>query len=66
VINVQSNLDLRVTLALAEERRARVHRTPLLVERTRERRIVRRWIGRKLVRLGAWVAAEPMHPVRAR
>lgn len=63
---MQSNLDLRVTLALVEERRARVHRTPLLVERTRERRIVRRWIGRKLVRLGAWVAAEPMHPVRAR
>jgi hypothetical protein len=65
-MNVQSNLDLRVTLALAEERRARVRRTPLLVERTRERRIVRRWIGRQLVRLGAWVAAEPMHPVRAR
>jgi hypothetical protein len=68
VISVQSNLDLRVVISLIEEREARLRRTSLLVnDDTRSRRTVRRWIGRHLVRLGAWVAGEaPMRPVRAR
>jgi hypothetical protein len=68
VISVQSNLDLRVVLLLIEEREARLRRTNLFVnEGKHARRAVRRWVGRRLVRLGAWVAADPtMRPARAR
>jgi hypothetical protein len=68
VIPVQSNLDIRVVLGLIEEREARLRRTNLLVnEPNVDRRPVRRWIGRRLVRLGARLAGEPtMRPVRAR
>ena len=66
-MTVHSYLDLRVVLALIGERQGRLHRTSLLVTEHRERRIVRRWIGRQLVRLGARLAGEPtMRPVRAR
>ncbi len=65
---MQSNLDIRVVLSLIEEREARLRRTNLLVsEPNVDRRPVRRWIGRRLVRLGARLAGEPtMRPVRAR
>jgi hypothetical protein len=66
-MNVHSSLDTRVLLSLVEERQARLRRTPLLVGGTHERRIVRRWIGRRLVSLGHRLANEhPMRPVRAR
>ena len=65
---MQSNLDIRVVLGLIEEREARLRRTNLLVsEPNADRRPVRRWIGRRLVRLGIRLAADPtMRPVRAR
>jgi hypothetical protein len=68
VIPVQSNLDTRVVLSLIEEREARLRRTNLLVnEPNADRRPVRRWIGRQLVRFGTRLAGEPtMRPVRAR
>ncbi|MCA1570692.1 MAG: hypothetical protein LC798_10330 [Chloroflexi bacterium] len=65
---MQSNLDLRVLLSQSEEREARLRRTNLLVSESHaSRRIVRRWIGRQLVRIGARLANEPaMSPARAR
>ena len=66
-MTVLMNADLRVALALMERRREPLRRTGLLVTEHDTRRPVRRWIGRQLVRLGAWVAAEPaMRPARAR
>jgi hypothetical protein len=66
-MTVHSNLDLRVVLSLAEERQARLRRTSLQVSDERERRTVRRWIGRQLVSLGTRLANEPtMRPARAR
>ena len=52
----------------ARVREARLRRTRLLLGRERSRRLVRRWIGRQLVRLGSRLANEPttMRPVRAR
>jgi hypothetical protein len=69
VIPVQSNLDVRVVLSLIEEREARLRRTSLPIREHDHagRRPVRRWIGRRLVRIGARLAGEPtMRPVRAR
>ena len=65
---MQSNLDLWVLLSHSEEREARLRSTNLLVsEPHASRRIVRRWIGRQLVRIGARLANEPaMRPARAR
>ncbi|MFN2417582.1 MAG: hypothetical protein ABR593_01485 [Candidatus Limnocylindria bacterium] len=65
---MQSNLDLRVLLSQSEEREARLRGTNLLVSQSHaSRRIVRRWIGRQLVRIGARLANEPaMSPARAR
>ena len=66
-MTVHSYLDLRVVLALSEERQERLRRTSLLVTERHERRVVRRWIGRQLVRFGARLAGEPtMRPARAR
>ena len=66
-MTVLTNADLRVALALMERRRGSLRRTGLLVDERVTRRPVRRWIGRQLVRLGAWMAAEPaMRPARAR
>jgi hypothetical protein len=67
-MTVQSNLDVRVVLALVEEREARLRRTNLLPgEPHTHRRPVRRWIGRQLVRFGSRLAGEPtMRPARAR
>ena len=63
---MQTNADLRAVLSFVEERQERLRRTNLLVGEHTSRRTVRRWIGRNLVRLGAWVAAEPMRSARAR
>ena len=67
-MNVQSNLDVRVVLGLIEERESRLRRTSLQIqdrEHASHRR-VRRWIGRRLVRVGTRLAGEPtMRPVRA-
>jgi hypothetical protein len=66
-MNVHSYLDLRLALALGDERRARLRRTSLQVRDRHERRVVRRWLGRQLVSLGHRLANEqPMRPVRAR
>jgi hypothetical protein len=67
-MNVQSNLDVRVVLGLIEERETRLRRTSLHIHGHEHagRRIVRRWIGRQLVRFGTRLAGEPtMRPVRA-
>jgi hypothetical protein len=56
-----------MALALMERRLARVHRTSLQVRERHERRVVRRWVGRRLVALGSRLANEPaMRPARAR
>ena len=66
-MNVQTNADVRAVLSFVEERQERLRRTNLLVNEHRERRTVRRWIGRRLVALGSRLANEPtMRPVRAR
>ncbi len=66
-MTVHSYLDLRIVLALIEERQERLRRATLLPSETRERRIVRRWIGRQLVSIGHLLAKEqPMHPSAAR
>jgi hypothetical protein len=53
---------------LAEDREAMLRRTTLPVGRLRTERPIRRWIGRRLVRAGVWLAADPalMRPARAR
>jgi hypothetical protein len=67
VISVLMNADLRAVHALVNVRQERVQRTNLLVSEHTSHHVVRRWIGRGLVRLGAWIAAEPaMRPARAR
>ncbi|MGQ0607085.1 MAG: hypothetical protein ACT4OQ_01285 [Chloroflexota bacterium] len=66
-MNVQSNLSLIVLTANAEVRESQLRRTSLQVNDQHQRRIVRRWIGRRLVRIGARLANEPaMRPARAR
>ena len=64
---MHGNLDLRVVLLLVEERQESLRGTNLLVsEHTPRRRLVRRWLGRQLVRFGSRLANEPtMRPVRA-
>ena len=60
--------DQRMAFALMEQRQARMPAAASLqvVER-HERRIVRRWIGRRLVALGSRLANDPpMRPARAR
>ena len=66
---MHSNVDVRVVLSLIEEREARLRRTSLPIGEHDHagRRPVRRWIGRRLVRIGVRLAGEPtMRPVRAR
>jgi hypothetical protein len=66
-MNVLPNADLRAVHALVDARQERLSRTNLLVSEHPPRHVVRRWVGRGLVRLGAWIAAEPaMRPARAR
>ena len=66
-MNVQTNADVRAVLSFVEERQEGLRRTSLQVNEHRQRRTVRRWIGRQLVALGSRLANEPtMRPVRAR
>jgi len=66
-MNVQTNADVRAVLSFVEERQERLRRTSLQVNEHRQRRTVRRWIGRQLVALGSRLANEPtMRPARAR
>jgi hypothetical protein len=66
-MNVLPSADLRAVHALVDARQERRSRTNLLVSEDPPRHAVRRWVGRSLVRLGAWIAAEPvMRPARAR
>ena len=66
-MNVLTMLNFRAAQALMCEREARLRRTHLLEGRERSRRLVRRWVGRQLVRTGTWLANDPtMRPVRAR
>jgi hypothetical protein len=66
-MTVQHASDQRMALALMERRLGRTHRTSLQVMERHERRVVRRWVGRRLVALGSRLANEPaMRPVRAR
>jgi hypothetical protein len=61
-VTMQSTHVLRL---LAQAREDSLRATPLLVSGERKR--VRRWLGRQLVRLGTRLAGEPtMRPVRAR
>jgi len=64
VINV--TMQTAVLRQLARERQASLRAASLLVGREHARNAVRRWIGRRLVSFGTWLAAEPMRPVRAR
>ncbi|MDQ4034780.1 MAG: hypothetical protein M3153_02530 [Chloroflexota bacterium] len=67
MIPVQSNLDILVVLSFMAEREERLRRTNLLVSESNDRRVVRRWVGRQLVRFGTRLAGEPaMRPARAR
>ena len=64
---MHSNMQLRIALAITEERRRRMRRTSLLVAEPEPRRVVRRWVGRQLVSFGLRLAGEPtMRPARAR
>ena len=65
---MQSDLDLRVVLSLIEEREKRLRRTNLPIGEHRSGPgPVRRWVGKRLVRLGERLAGEPaMRPIRAR
>ena len=59
--------DMRLALALMERRRAAVRRTRLPVMQRHERRLLRRWVGRRLVALGTRLAKDPtMRPAEAR
>ena len=62
---MQSQNDIHVLLQLTMDREAQLRASSVLGGRIRTRRPLRRWAGRQLVRLGAWVAAEPaMQPAR--
>lgn len=66
-MTVLTMLNFSAVRLVARERQARLRRTSLLVRRERRSRPMRRWVGRQLVRAGAWLANDPtMRPVRAR
>jgi hypothetical protein len=66
-MNVPTMLNPAIALPVARERGATLRRTRLPTGRLRDERPVRRWVGRQLVRAGAWLANDPtMRPVRAR
>lgn len=66
-MTVLSLQNVSVVRQVAQERQAELRRTSLLERDERRRRLVRRWVGRQLVRTGAWLANDPtMRPVRAR
>jgi hypothetical protein len=54
--------DVHAMRELVMEREARLRGSVhVLLERP-----LRRWLGRRLVAIGAWIAAEPMQAARAR
>lgn len=64
---MQSQHDLHVLRQLTSEREAQLHYTIPAMSRPPAGRPVRRWLGGLIVRLGAWVAAEPtLRPAPAR
>ena len=66
-MTVLTMLNPSVALPYERARRATLSRTSLLVTRTHSERPMRRWVGRQLVRVGAWLANDPaMRPARAR
>ena len=66
-MTVLTMLTPSVALPYERARRATLSRTRLLVMRTHSERPMRRWVGRQLVRAGAWLANDPtMRPARAR
>ena len=57
--------NINVLRQLAMERESQLRRRTVLIGRERSS-FIRRRIGEELVRLGAWIAAEPMpRPARA-
>ena len=67
-MTVHRAYDLRMARALMERHLARVPaETSLQPMERHERRVVRRWLGRRLVALGSRLANEPaMRPAEAR
>ena len=62
---MQNLQDIHVLSQFAAERVTLLRQTAILGRLPRRR--MRRWLGEQLVRLGAWVAAEPaMRPITAR
>ena len=62
---MQSLQDIHVLNQFAAERAAQLRRMALRGDYPR--RPLRRWLGEQLMRLGAWVAAEPtLRPIPAR
>jgi hypothetical protein len=61
-IDMMSLQNVLVLCELVMDREARLHGS-LHVARERP---LRRWLGRRLVAIGAWVAAEPTQPAWAR
>jgi hypothetical protein len=64
---VQSMQNIEILSRLATDRAAQLRSARSVRGANRSRHHVRRWFGFQLVRLGAWVAAEPaMRPLTAR
>jgi hypothetical protein len=64
---MQSQQDLHVLRQMTREREAQLHHATSATIIHGSRRPLRRSLGEQLVRLGAWVAAEPaMRPASAR
>ena len=63
-MTVQSMQNIKILSQLATDREAQLRRAGSVGGADRSSRHVRRWLGFQLVRLGAWVAAEPtMRPL---
>ena len=57
---------VEMTLQFAREREASLRRARLVAPLSHSRRIVRRWLGRQLVRTGTWLEdRQPMRPAGA-
>jgi len=66
-MTVQSMQNITVLGRLVTDREAQLRRAGSLWRAHRSTHHVRRWFGFQLVRLGAWVAAEPtMRPLAVR
>jgi len=66
-MTVHSMLDIKILSQLASDHEARLRRAGSVSAGVRSSRHIRRWFGLHLVRLGAWVAAEPtIRPVPVR